>query len=704
MGYISFYRKWRPQAFDEVIGQKYNIQTLKNVLAGKRLSHSYMFCGPRGTGKTSTARILAKAINCVDGITPVPCNKCRNCTSISNGSNVDVIEIDAASNRGINEIRELREKVKYLPNNLRKKVYIIDEVHMLTTEAFNALLKVLEEPPEHVIFIMATTEPNKVLPTIMSRCQRFDFYPISLDIIKKRLGTIAKSEKLSISNQALGLIAKYADGSLRDADGILEQLAAYNDGKIEPKDIVALLGVVDLEVLFKFVDVLAEGNISRGLEMIKSIIGSNQNLKVFVSELLDHLYNIYVVKNYGKPTEVTDISKDYVGKYIKQAESLHKEEIEYYLDHFTELLKQIKWGESSKTFFRAAAIQAITYIVLDDKQIDKKIRAWEAKIHSLEREVKDTGVLFEESGQVATPPQDSEDLDFLNAAKPESTIKDASTIKNESTIKDESTIKQELDGLAKEPVKEIKKSSAKSGELESVTGSLDRILELLKRKKISVHAMFVEAEPDRIDGKTLYFCLDENKKWHKDHLNKAANSNLISEVIGEIIGEKYQVKFESGKVNMKNQTKNHTGQSSSPVHDDLNKEPGTDEIVPPDDRSGQENTGKGKDPDKSKNTAKAVSAPEKNENRIEQKKDSKKQNADIGPEAVQEGGKNVPAKKVGGGGNVKDNKDTGTRKDSDTGTRKDSDTGTRKDSDTGMDKDDSEDMLKYFEKKFDIKE
>ncbi|TET48865.1 MAG: DNA polymerase III subunit gamma/tau, partial [Actinomycetota bacterium] len=421
MGYISFYRKWRPQGFDEVIGQKYNIQTLKNVLAGKRLSHSYMFCGPRGTGKTSTARILAKAINCVDGITPVPCNKCKNCTTISNGNNVDVIEIDAASNRGINEIRELREKVKYLPNNLRKKVYIIDEVHMLTTEAFNALLKVLEEPPEHVIFIMATTEPNKVLPTIMSRCQRFDFYPISLDIIKKRLGTIAKSEKLSISNPALGLIAKYADGSLRDADGILEQLAAYNDGKIEPKDIVALLGVVDLEVLFEFVDVLAEGNISRGLEMIKSIIGSNQNLKVFVSELLDHLYNIYVVKNYDKPTEVTDISKDYVGKYIKQAESLHKEEIEYYLDHFTELLKQIKWGESSKTFFRAAAIQAITYIVLDDKQIDKKIRAWEAKIHSLEREVKDTGVLFEESGQVATPSQDSEDLDFLNAAKPEST-------------------------------------------------------------------------------------------------------------------------------------------------------------------------------------------------------------------------------------------------------------------------------------------
>jgi len=183
MGYISLYRKWRPQSFDEVVGQKYNIQTLKNVLASKRLSHSYIFCGPRGTGKTSTARILAKAVNCEKGITPEPCNKCENCKSITAGSNVDVIEIDAASNRGINEIRELREKVRYLPNSLRKKVYIIDEVHMLTVEAFNALLKVLEEPPEHVIFIMATTEPDKVIPTIMSRCQRFDFNPVPLKLV-----------------------------------------------------------------------------------------------------------------------------------------------------------------------------------------------------------------------------------------------------------------------------------------------------------------------------------------------------------------------------------------------------------------------------------------------------------------------------------------------------------------------------------------
>src|SRR5665811_2011314 len=200
MSYISFYRKWRPQTFSEIIGQEYVVQTLENAIIKNRISHAYIFCGPRGTGKTSLARIFAKALNCVNGPTSNPCNQCDNCVSISNGNSMDVIEIDAASNRGINEIRELREKVKYLPAALRKKVYIIDEVHMLTTEAFNALLKVLEEPPEHVIFIMATTEPHQVLPTIMSRCQKFDFYPISLDLISERLKKIAKSEKLSISD------------------------------------------------------------------------------------------------------------------------------------------------------------------------------------------------------------------------------------------------------------------------------------------------------------------------------------------------------------------------------------------------------------------------------------------------------------------------------------------------------------------------
>ncbi len=554
MGYISFYRKWRPQDFDEIVGQKYNMQTLKNVLAGNRLSHSYMFCGPRGTGKTSTARILAKAVNCTEGITPSPCNKCENCKSISNGSNVDVIEIDAASNRGINEIRELREKVKYLPNSLRKKIYIIDEVHMLTTEAFNALLKVLEEPPEHVIFIMATTEPDKVIPTIMSRCQRFDFFPVTLDLIRKRLKEIAKAEKISITDSALGIVAKYADGSLRDADGILEQLAAYSEGKIGPKEVVALLGVVDLEVLFEFIDILAGREVKKGLGMINRIIKSNQNLKNFVSELMDHLYNLYVVKNYDKPSEAIDLSEDYLDKYKKQADRLQNEEIEYYLEHFTELLKQVKWGESSKTFFKSSAIQAINYIVLDDRQLEKKTRAWDARLNAIERQLKNSLKGMDNRGKPAVK------LDIIKEVPAEKTEEGGlkSIISDEEILREieETAIAETEEENTKEEKPAQKRSSAESG---PIIDNIDRILEVLKKKKISVYAMFVESEPGRIEDSTVYFYLDENKKWHKDHLNKSANLNIISEVIKEVTGKKYRVKFETGETGKKNLLKNHTG-------------------------------------------------------------------------------------------------------------------------------------------------
>jgi len=668
MGYISFYRKWRPQSLNDVIGQKYNIQTLKNVLSGNRLSHSYMFCGPRGTGKTSTARILAKAINCMDGITSTPCNKCKNCLSISNGSNVDVIEIDAASNRGINEIRELREKVKYLPNDLRKKVYIIDEVHMLTTEAFNALLKVLEEPPSHVVFIMATTEPNKVLPTIMSRCQRFDFNPIAIDLISERLKKIAKSEKLSISDQALSLIARYADGSLRDADGILEQLAAYSEGKIEAKDVVALLGIVDIEILFQFVDILVGRNISGSLEIVKSIIKSNQNLKVFVSELLDHLYNIYIVKNYDKPAEITDISKEYLDNYSKQAESLSNEEVEFYLDHFTELLKQVKWGESSRTFFRTAVIQAVNFIVLDDKQINKKIKAWEAKIHSLEREVKNGaagGPIIQEAVNVDESGSGMQDLDFLhNTGETKLEPVNGSGIETKIVMDPEPEPEPEI---MKTPDASAKKSNAKTSGLKSITENLDRILELLKRKKISVHAMFVEAEPDRIDDKTVFFCLDENKKWHKDHLNKKANSDIISDVISEVTGKKYQVEFETGNINMKNQMKNHSSQDSSSGEDKKNnRSAGTDKL---------EKTKKEEKEEKEEEAGK------NNANKDESQAAGKKPTAESGADTR-------PAEKTGGEQNTKTGIDSADKKDKNTGSAGDG----------------KEDMLKYFEKKFEIKE
>jgi DNA polymerase-3 subunit gamma/tau len=549
MSYISFYRKWRPQNFDEIIGQEYNIKTIRNAVAHDRLSHCYIFCGPRGTGKTSTARILAKALNCKKGITPDPCNKCENCTSISDGSNVDVIEIDAASNRGIDEIRELREKVKYLPSSLRKKVYIIDEVHMLTTEAFNALLKVLEEPPEHVMFIMATTEPNKVLPTIMSRCQRFDFYPIPMDRIKEKLVKIAKSEKINISDQALNLISKYADGSSRDADGILEQLAAFGENKIEVNDVTALLGIAELDTLFELTDILIERDLSKALLLVNKIISSNQNIKVFVTEFVDHLYDLYVIKSYSNPFEIVNIGEDFKSRYKAQAEKLSKEELEFYMDLFTELLKQIRWGEGSKVFFKSAVVRAVNFIILDEKALMEKSKLMDAQINRLKEELKRISSVQEEgrsSGSRKTAAESGgsesgdDDFDIIKSNEIDEMVRDV-----ESSGKSAGS-KKKVCGSAEEG----SGKAEKSGGIDEIIGHLDQICLNIKKKKISVYAMFTEASPYKVDDGTVYFLLDEKNRWHRDQLNKKANAELISGVIKEVTGRDYKAMFETaGKEN-----------------------------------------------------------------------------------------------------------------------------------------------------------
>jgi len=553
MAYISFYRKWRPQGFDQVIGQDYNIRTIRNALSKKRLSHSYLLCCPRGTGKTSTARIFAKALNCEKGITADPCGKCENCISISNGNSVDVIEIDAASNRGIGEIRELREKVKYLPSILRKKVYIIDEVHMLTIEAFNALLKILEEPPEHICFIMATTEPNKVIPTIISRCQRFDFSPISLGKIKQRLQKIAKKENIKISDEALSLVSKHADGSLRDADGILEQLAAFGEDTIEAGDVVSLLGVIDLELLFELADILADKNISSGLLFVNKIISSNQSLKVLTQEFLDHLYNLYVIKNYKKPSEITDISPDYKKKYEAQSQKLIKEELEFYIDIFADLYKQIKWGEGSRRFFKAAIIRAVNFIAAGDKGLNEKTRALEAQLKTLNKRIeadRPGGSIAENKG-VSTEKSNKAKAGENRPANPEKNGNPGSRKDPGSEDKDREDPARKGQDEEGSGTGAVKKADGSGGTITGIDGNLDEILMVMKKKKISVHAMFIESEPSRIEDGILYFILSEDKKWHKDHLSKAKNIELIAGIIEEVTGIKYKVKFELGKIKRK---------------------------------------------------------------------------------------------------------------------------------------------------------
>ncbi len=291
-----FYRKWRPQTLAEVVGQEQATQTLNNALNSDRVSHAYLFCGPRGTGKTSTGRILAKAVNCLTNGKGEPCNTCIMCQAITEGRALDVIEIDAASNTGVDDIRSLREKVNYAPNQARYKVYIIDEVHMLSTSASNALLKTLEEPPPHVIFILATTEAHKILPTIMSRCQRFDFRRLSQADIVSKLTHICSAEDIHIEPEGLRLIAKSATGSMRDAENLLEQLATYYGSEVELHQVQAILGITGDWRVKELVKHIMNNDIPAGIKTINNVNNDGLDLRQFNRELVEYLRGLLLIK------------------------------------------------------------------------------------------------------------------------------------------------------------------------------------------------------------------------------------------------------------------------------------------------------------------------------------------------------------------------------------------------------------------------
>jgi len=294
MSYEVLARKWRPQVFQDVIGQEHITQTLMNAIRTGRLAHAYLFSGPRGIGKTSVARILAKAVNCREGEPGVPCNQCRSCTEITDGSSVDVQEIDGASNRGIDEIRELRESVKYMPSSSDYRIYIIDEVHMLTLHAFNALLKTLEEPPAHVKFMFATTETHKVPVTILSRCQRFDFKKIPLAQVVEHLERITKDEKIEISKAGLALIAREADGCMRDAQSLLDQVISFAGEKAEDHHITEILGILDRDIIFEASRAIIDNSPGKCLEIVDRIYNYGYDIKAFYSALMGQFRNLLV--------------------------------------------------------------------------------------------------------------------------------------------------------------------------------------------------------------------------------------------------------------------------------------------------------------------------------------------------------------------------------------------------------------------------
>ena len=333
MSYIVLARKWRPRGFDDLIGQETLVKTLKNAISNEKIVHAYLFSGPRGVGKTSTARILAKALNCQARKKAEPCGSCQSCIAITEGSSVDVFEIDGASNTSVDAVRELREAVKYAPSGGKYKIYIIDEVHMLSTAAFNALLKTLEEPPPHVIFIFATTEPKKIPATILSRCQHHSFRRISKRQIKEHLKNITDREQIKIEESALDMIARAADGSMRDSLTLLDQASSFTD-HIDEKELHSLLGLPETEVIANLSETILKGDISKTLSIIKDLTDRGSDLRQLTKELVEHFRNLAVVKVTEEADKLLEFSDDDVQILRQQTASVS-------IEHLTLLLTEL---------------------------------------------------------------------------------------------------------------------------------------------------------------------------------------------------------------------------------------------------------------------------------------------------------------------------------------------------------------------------
>ncbi len=384
MSYTALYRKFRPGEFEEVKGQDHISKTLQNQIKAERIGHAYLFCGTRGTGKTSVAKIFAKAVNCLSPVNGSPCGECEMCKAISAGTSMNVIEIDAASNNGVDNIREIREEVAYRPTEGKYKVYIIDEVHMLSIGAFNALLKTLEEPPEYVIFILATTEAHKIPITILSRCQRYDFKRISIDTIAARLTDLMEKEQIEVEDRAIRYIAKVADGSMRDALSLLDQCIAFYLGqKLTYNNVLEVLGAVDTDVFSRLLREILAKDVSKVLRTLEELIMQGRELGQLASDFTWYLRNLLLAKSSDNMEDVLDVSTENLAQLKEEAEMIEYDTLIRYIRIFSELSNQLKTATQKRVMLEVALIKLCKpeMEVNQDSVLDR-VRAVEAKLEA----------------------------------------------------------------------------------------------------------------------------------------------------------------------------------------------------------------------------------------------------------------------------------------------------------------------------------
>ena len=383
MAYRALYRRLRPQSFDEVVGQQHIIKTLKNQIETGRISHAYLFCGTRGTGKTSTAKIFARAVNCEsDG--EKPCNECEVCKSILSEQNVNVVELDAASHNGIDDIREITEEVKYPPSTGRYRVYIIDEVHQLSKPAFNALLKTLEEPPAHALFILATTDPQQLLPTVISRCQRFDFHRIGVKEMTNVLAEYMQSENVDIEQEALAYISEVSDGAMRDALSLLDMCMSFFYGeKITAEKVRDITGAVDKGIFFDLTDAIAESNAAAALEIVENTVLGGRDIHQFINEYVNHIRNLLVSRTVEESCAALDYSDSYIQRLRGQSQKLSYDYLINLIGQFSQLQNSVKKSLNPRIQLEVACIRACAPLTQNDNSsLEKRLKSVEEKLEN----------------------------------------------------------------------------------------------------------------------------------------------------------------------------------------------------------------------------------------------------------------------------------------------------------------------------------
>jgi len=544
MTYLVMARKYRPQSFDEVVGQSHVTTTLKHAIQTNRISHAYLFAGPRGTGKTTVARILAKALNCKEGPTPQPCNLCDSCREITIGRGLDVMEIDGASNNSVDDIRTLRENIRYVPSQQKYKVYIIDEVHMLSDSAFNALLKTLEEPPTHAIFIFATTEPHKLPQTVLSRCQRFDFRRIPTNDLVKTIENIAKKENLNIEKEASYILARRADGSLRDVLSLLDQVIAYGDeGKSEKvkktsitsQMVTETLGLVDQERLFEITDAVGEKNATKGISILNQLIDSGIDLPEFVNSLLQHLRNLLVAKVSGESNVLFDLSENFIQKYKEKSSTFSEVDLLRMIKVVADLNQNLKRASDPRILLEMTLMKLL--------KMESSVSLAEVldKLNLLEGQQPGCGYSNDVRKSETSPAQS-----------------------HKFTADSQSIKKQEKPSS---PAQEQNPSvNVEQLSLEHIQNRWTEVLGKIKKAKLSLWSLLKEGEIMRMEDETLTVEFHNGRNFHKKQAERKENFNLIQKALGEVFDQPLGLKFELNEAKMSSPAKSGDLKSTAGRH------------------------------------------------------------------------------------------------------------------------------------------